>query len=133
MLKVYSVHSYVSVNNGKWYEVGSTGIAMMDETKSKEVIIDNGSFDEWCKYLQENRLDGIYYGTTFFKKKPCIITHEWYYDYYEKYTHFDTLLYKDVYKEMPNVSLNYIMENFSADKCIQYLKERGMTACPMNF
>ena len=39
--------------------------------------------------------------------------------------------YKYVYKEWKDVPLNYIMEHFSADKCIQYLKERGMSACPI--
>lgn len=130
MLKVYIVRNYVSVDGGKWYEVGNAGNTMFDDSEPKEVIINNGSFDEWYKYLQENRLDGIYCDKTFFKKKPCIITHEWSYDSYEKYTNFNTLSYKIVYKEWENVSLDYIMRNFSADKCIQYLKERG---CPMNF
>ena len=30
-----------------------------------------------------------------------------------------------------SISLDEIMKDFSADKCIQYLKERGITACPI--
>ncbi len=133
MLKVYSISHYVSVDGGKWYSVGRYGETMFDDSEPKEIIIDNGSFDEWYKYLQENSLPGIYDYKTFFKKKPCIVTHEWSYDSYTKYTNFNTLVYKTVYKELKGVSLAYIMNNFSADKCIQYLKERGITICPMNF
>ena len=74
MLKVYRVKKYVSVNNGKWYRVGQTDIKMIDESKSQEVIIDNGSFDTWYEYLQEHYLDGIYARTTFFKNKPLIVS-----------------------------------------------------------
>ena len=133
MLKVYRVNSYVSVNGGKWYRVGRTGVSMFDDSNPKEMVYANWSFNKWCEYLQQSSLGGIYYSTTFFKKKPCIVTHEYLSDSYEKYTKFDTLSYKDVCEEMPDVSLNYIMDNFPADQCIQYLKERGITTCPMNF
>lgn len=130
MLKVYSVSHYVSIDGCKWYSVGRYGQTMFDDSESKEIIIDNGSFDEWYKYLQANSLPGIYSRKTFFTKKPCIVTHEWSYDSYAKYTNFNTLVYKTVYKELKNASLAHVMKNFPADKCIQYLKERG---CPMNF
>ncbi len=133
MLKVYLLKSYVSVDGGEWYEVGDYREAMLDISKSATIAIDNKSFDKWCEFLQECRLNGIYYRTTFFRKKPCIVTQGWNYDDRETYTHFNTLSYKTVYEEMPNVSLAYIMKNFPADKCIQYLKERGITTCPMNF
>ena len=132
MLKVYRVTNYVLVNGNECYKVGRCHDTMLDNLKITTTTIDNGSFDEWCEFLQEQELDGIYYTTTFLRKKPCIVTHNWGYDDYKKYTHFDTLSYKSVYREMPDVSLNYIMRNFPADKCIQYLKERGITTCPMN-
>lgn len=133
MLKVYTVRNYVSVDGGKWYEVGTCRDVMYSNPESATIVIDNASFDEWCEFLQEQKLDGIYYTTTFFRKKPCIVTHDWSYYYdCEKYTHFNTLSYKTVYEEWENVSLAYIMKNFPADQCIQYLKERGITACPMN-
>lgn len=131
MLKVYIIKHYVSINNDKWYLVGNTKVKMLEDAQPTEVIIDKGSFEEWCEFLQKNYLDGISYQTTLFRKKPCIVTYEWSWDSYEKYTHFDTLSYKIVYKEMPDVSLNYIMREFPADQCIQYLKERGLTACPI--
>ena len=133
MLKVYTVNHYVSVDGGKWYRVGRCGETMMDDSKSTEDILDFNTFDEWCAYLQKNQLPGIYYQPTFFKKKPCIVTYEWSYDTYTKYTSFNTLSYKTVYKEYTSASLAYIMDRFSADQVIQYLKERGITTCPMNF
>ena len=133
MLKVYRVKNYVSVDGGKWYRVGETGRTMFDDSNPKEMIYDNWSFNRWCEYLQQSSLDGIYYRTTFFKKKPYIVTHWYTYDSYEKYTHFNTLSYKTVYEEMENISLADIMKDFPADQCIKYLKERGITTCPMNF
>jgi hypothetical protein len=30
-----------------------------------------------------------------------------------------------------DITMNELFEDFSADECIKYLKERGMTACPI--
>ena len=105
MLKVYHVNHYVSVDGGKWYSVGRGGETMFDDSEATEYILDYSTFDEWCEYLQKNRLPGIYYQQTFFKKKPCIVTYEWSYDSYTKYMHFNTLSYKTVYKEYEHASL----------------------------
>jgi hypothetical protein len=47
------------------------------------------------------------------------------------YTHFNTLSYKTEAEEWTDVTLDWIIKNLSADECIQYLKERGMAACPI--
>lgn len=36
-----------------------------------------------------------------------------------------------IQKEKKNVTLEWIMEHLSADKAIQFLKERGMAVCPI--
>lgn len=135
MLKVYIRRHYVSVNGGEWYEVGDCDDVMLDESESKAIVFENWSFDQWYEYLQnpDVPMHGIYASKTFFGKKPCIVTHNWCYETYEKYMRFDALSYKIAYKEVKDASLSYIMDNFPADQCIQYLKERGITTCPMNF
>ena len=130
MLKVYNVMHYVSVDGGKWCRVESNGQTMIDDSEVVENVI-NGSFEHWCEYLQARNLPGMYYKTTLFKKKPCIVTYSSSYDSVVKHTHFKNLSYKTVYKELEYVSLGDIINRYPADQAIQYLKERGINTCPI--
>lgn len=130
MLKVYTVKSYVSINEGDWQQVGRSGYIMTDNNPTEKVILNNATFDECYKYVSQHPLDGIYLSSTLFKKKPIIYIDDNHL-YEHRYDHFNTISYKYVYEEWEDVPLSYIMNNFSADKCIQYLKERGMSACPI--
>ena len=132
MLKVYTVKSYVSINGEDWWHIGCDGHIITDDNPTEKILLDNATFDECFEYIKDHHLDGIYLDYTLFRNKPIIYIGKTFPDPL-RYDHFDTISYKYVYKEWENVSLNYIMEHFSADKCIQYLKERGMSACPMNF
>ena len=114
MLKIYKVIHYVSVDYGKWLRVKSNGQTMIDDSEAIEEII-NGSFEDWCGYLQTQNFPGMYYKNTFFKKKPCIGTFSPSYDKIVKYTHFENLSYKTIYKELEYVSLGDIMNHFPAD------------------
>ena len=130
MLKVYTVKSYISINGEDWCHVGRDGRIISDENPTEKVFLDNATFNECYEYIKEHKLDGIYFSYTLFRKKPIIYISTSFYCAH-RYNHFDTISYKCVYKECKYVPLNYIMEQFSADKCIQYLKERGMSACPI--
>ena len=130
MLKVYTVKSYVSINEGDWQRVGHSGHIMTDNNPTEKVMLNNATFDECYKYVSQHSLNGIYLYSTLFKKKPIIYINDNHL-YEHRYDHFNTISYKYVYDEWKDVPLNYIMENFPADKCIQYLKERGMSACPI--
>ena len=132
MLKVYTVKSYVSINEGDWQQVGRSGYIMTDNNPTEKVILNNATFDECYKYVSQHPLDGIYLSSTLFKKKPIIYIDDRYFCEH-RYDHFNNISYKYVCEELKNVTLDCIMKKFSADKCIQYLKERGMSACPMNF
>ena len=132
MLKVYTVKSYVSINEGDWQQVGHSGYIMTDNNPTERVILNNATFDECCEYVSQHPLDGIYLSSTLFKKKPIIYIDDRYLCEH-RYDHFNTISYKYVCEQLKNVTLDCIMKKFSADKCIQYLKERGMSACPMNF
>lgn len=133
MLKVYWVYNYISVDGADWRQVGHSKYTIVDEELETELILDNASFDEVYAYLTQNPLNGLYDDTTLFKKKPKIQVD--YSDAWDAvfYRSFNTLSYKKVYEEMKNVTMSWLMEHTSADEFIQYLKERGITACPMRF
>ena len=44
---------------------------------------------------------------------------------------FSSISIIEVNEEKKNVTLEWIMEHLSADKAIQFLKERGMAVCPI--
>lgn len=131
MLKVYNVVSYVSVDGAKWRSVGYSGYCCTDEDCSVKLILDNASFAEAREYLSNNFLDGVCNSASFWILKPTItVRHRDAWDA-AVYKSFSTISYKNVYTEDKNVTLGWMMEHLSAEKVIQYLKERGMTACPI--
>ena len=133
MLKVYNVYEYISVDGREWRRVGGSGYRITDEELSDCIILDNASFDETREYVKNNYPDVMFNDETFFRHKPLIqIKYDDCWEY-ATYKHFDTLSYKRVYKERKDVTMQWLMEHASADQVIQYLKERGITTCPMNF
>lgn len=133
MLKIYKVVSYVSVDGAKWRSVGSTGHCCTDEDLDVKFILDKSSFDEAREYISAHLLDGVWNSNTFWRNKPVIAVK--YRDAWDEvvYKNFDTISYKNVYTEDKNVSLEWLMKHLTADQTIQYLKERDITTCPMNF
>ena len=130
MLKVYTVSPYVSIDGSDWQNVGSDGYAAADDNPTEKIFFENFTFEQCYEYLQEKGLDGIWRSKTFFRKRPMLYIGEWFYEA-KSYTSFNTISYKYVYEEWKSVSLEWIMKHLSADQCIQYLKERGITACPI--
>jgi hypothetical protein len=133
MLKVYYIRDYVSIDGSEWRSVGGYGEKVIDGEPENELRLDNASFNEVYEYLTRHLLSGVWNDTTFFRKKPLIqVSYNDAWDWVE-YRHFNTMSYKREYKEWKNVPLKWLMEHASADQFIQYLKERGITTCPMNF
>ena len=133
MLKVYNVHDYISIDGAKWREIGFTGYIITDKELSEIVILDHVTFDETREYLDSNWIDGMRNQETFWRRKPIIeVRYQDAWDWVD-YRRFNILSYKRKYKEWKDVSMEWLMKHASADQLIQYLKERGITACPMNF
>jgi hypothetical protein len=130
MLKVYSITDYVSIDGSDWREVGYGGHHATDK-ELPDTIVNHWSFDELLEYLGEKYLSGVKRDETLFGHKPIIYVN--YIDAWDwvEYRRFKTLSYKRTFKEWNDVTLEWIMKNLSADECIQYLKDRGMTACPI--
>ena len=133
MLKIYTVVSYVSIDGAKWRSVGQVGHYCTHEDRDVKLILDKSSFDEVREYNKSHFLDGVWNISTFWRNKPAIAIK--YRDAWDDvvYKSFDTMSYKNVYTEDKNVTLEWLMKHLTADQTIQYLKERGITACPMNF
>lgn len=133
MLKVYNIYDYVSIDGAEWRAVGGYAEKILDGEPEPDRYFDNTSFTEAYEYLSKHHLSGIYISTTVFKKKPLIEVS--YNDAWDRvvYKNFDTISYKRVYEEWKNVPLKWIIDHAPADQTIQYLKERGINTCPMNF
>ena len=138
MLKIYRVYNYVSIDGGKWRRVVNgwlkpTERKVTEESLETQHILCDASFDDAYNYLHNNRLDGVWDGSSVWGKTIFPVIKVRYNDGYDdvKYRKFNTMSYKTEYEEWKDVTLKWIMENLSADVAIQYLKERGMTACPI--
>lgn len=131
MLKVYLVTDYVSIDGADWRAVGVCGYRATEKELSSQLILDDLTFDEAYEYLSRNYLTGIYTDQTLYKHTPLIRIN--YSDAWEPvvYRRFNNMSYKTEFEEWKNVSLDWIIKNLSADQCIQYLKDRGMAACPV--
>lgn len=133
MLKVYYVCNYVSIDGAKWRAIGNCGYKVADEECGTTLVLDNASFAEAREFLSQKMLDGVWNESTYFRHKPIIAISYRDASGWVEYRHFDTMSYKREYKEYENVSFKWLTEHLTADQFIQYLKERGITTCPMNF
>ena len=130
MLKVYTVKSYVSIDGGDWKQVGPVGYTATANKPTEKIIFENFTLEQCHDYLKEKRLDGVWHSYTYFRKKPMLYIGDGSLSA-KAYYSFNTITYKYVYKEWESVSLEWIMKHLSAEKAIQYLKERGITTCPI--
>jgi hypothetical protein len=126
MLKAYKVYTYITVDNKYKYEPLRYSIGLTDDFKPK-VTTQTYTFQE----LIDNNAEGIDYvitGKTFFLKIPYIKIQHWPEDGF--HYNFDSITIEKHYVPW-NITMNELFEDFSADQCIQYLKDRGITACPI--
>ena len=131
MLKVYNVYDRVSIDGAKWRTVGGYGYRVTDEEVKNKLVLDNVTFDEAREFLSQNILSGVWNDSTFFRNKPTVVVS--YNDGWDpvSYRHFDTMSYKREFVEDKNVTFEWMTQHLSAEQLIQYLKERGITTCPI--
>ena len=133
MLKVYMETTRIIVDDKHYHLVSHREVAL-DTEPTEIVLLDNASFEEVCTYLSEHHpftMRHIQTRRPLGRIKSEIHIEDMYSHNPVVYKHFDKLTYKTSYTEHKSVTLNWIMEHLSADQCIQYLKDRGMTACPI--
>ena len=130
MLKSYKYKLQISLNGDDWRTIDTGETKLREEQAPEKMLIENYSFTEAHEWLLHNWHSHFDAGYTLFKKKPKIKIQYGYYTI-ETYKSFDTLSIRAIYEERP-ITLGEL-QNEDAELVIQYLKERGITACPMNF
>ena len=135
MLKVYEAKYYVSIDGGEFRQVEERcyPYVLRNDNEPKALFLPAMTFQEFYEYIKTHPLSGVNYGKSIFGKPYIQAMYDWSWDSYETYYAFKTISYRRVFEECTNMTLSEIFKNFPADQCIQYLKERGVTTCPMNF
>lgn len=126
MLKAYKVKTYIAVNDKPKQRIFGIGYGLT-EGDLPDIATTICSFQD-CFDTQLPTL-AIKTGTTFFRKRPYVeIEYAW--DKWDRYYDFDSITIEKCY-EPYNITLDELIKDYSADQCIQYLKERGITTCPI--
>lgn len=128
MLNVYKKQTYVSVNQEEWIQVGYSPLVLIDEEEATEkMILQNVSFKDCCDFLQTQTIRGFHMNKTRITKKPIIVLGDGWGNYhYKEYKKFNSISCKYVYTLMSSITLEYIIKHYSANKVIQYIKERDL-------
>ena len=143
MKKFYRVYTVVKYQKKDYTVDCSSGWAYLEEDEIKNFMVEEilDSWEKLKKFAIED-IHGIHthLNKTFFKKTEYISlrTDFWWSDGYIKifekdFTNDLIIRYND-YKEITNLdcySLKEIMERTSANDFIKYLKDNGITTCPM--
>lgn len=130
MLKSYKYRLQISLNGADWCTIDWGYTGLREEHELTRTFIENYSFAEAHEWLLHNKHDHTVAGYTLFKKRPKIKIQYGYYTT-ETYTKFNTISIRVIYEEYHMTMRELWNEN--AELVIQYLKERGITVCPMNF
>lgn len=126
MLKAYKVSTYISVNNEPKCEVFGIGHGLTEDELSRVVTTTYSFKDCFEKKLPT---PAIKTGITSFRKRPYVeVEYSW--SEVDRYYNFDFITVERHY-EPYNITLDELFKDYSADKSIQYLKERGMNTCPI--
>ena len=126
MLKAYKVRTYISINNKPKFETFRVGRGLTEDELPR-VVTTSWSFQDALN--QKLPTPDVKTGTTLFRKRPYITVEETWCDT-RRYYNFDALTVERHY-EPYDITLDELFKSYSADECIQYLKERGMTTCPI--
>lgn len=135
MLKIYRTYLQYHTDDGDWDRFGYSGWLCEEESnvEASKSIIENANFKQAFEHFENSPIHGVVACRTYFKHRPYIcligagfVEHT---NLYQK--DFTSLSIRKITEENKNVTLEWIMKHLSAEETIQYLKERGMTICPI--
>lgn len=127
MLQAYKVTTYITVDGERQHMLYDTKVILVEEFGLK-TIEEVYTFDEIVKNKAAD-LNHIIVGKDWLFRRPYVkICYSWCHE--ELHYHFNTLTVEKCYTPC-DITMNDLFDCFPIDKCIQYLKERGMTACPI--
>lgn len=128
MLKSYKYKLQISLNGDVWNTIHIGDTELREEHELTRVFIENYSFTEAHSWMLRNLHNNWSAEYTLFKKRPKIkIQYGW--STIETYKSFDSLSIRAIYEERP-ITIKEL-QNEDVELVIQYLKERGITACPI--
>lgn len=126
MLNAYKVRTYISIDNKPKKQILRIGYGLTEDELPR-VVTTSWSFQD-C-FDKQLPTPAVKTGTTIFLNRPYVeVEYAW--DDVDGYYNFDSITIERHY-EPYDVTLNELFDNYSADECIQYLKDRGMTTCPI--
>lgn len=139
MLKIYTVSQQFKIDDKDWQECGEKGWVCREESSVAPETFRANCVDwhEMARLIETSPygwFDGLVTDKTFFRKRPYIRAfrcgwHDETWRFFPK--DFNTISYRVLYEERSYVSMKWIFEHLSADKAVQYFKERGMNVCPI--
>ncbi len=131
MLKPCKVTYYVSINGSPKRKLWTTkyGLTKYELPHSFEY---GQSFANIINCGSRAFAPDVYIGTTLFRKRPYVEI-RYNRDDEESYYGFDEIRIEERVEPWEQATLKDIHDYSTAEQFIQYLKERGITTCPMNF
>ena len=132
MLQAWEFEIEVKINDRDWEGTSFIGWDLKEKIpKTYETIVENLSFEDFYKYQLKEMIPGFTLDETLFRKRKSIFYRARWNTEGERFCENDiqsiSIRYHNYIKK---VSLKEIFEHCTADKTIQYLKERGLTTCP---
>lgn len=126
MLKAYKVRTNISVDGQPMKSIFRIGYGLTEDELPRTVTT-TWSFQD-C-FDQKVPTPAIKTDVTLFRKRPYVnVEYEW--DDVDRYYNFDSIVVERRY-EPYDITLNELFKEYSAEEAIQYLKDRGMTICPI--
>lgn len=132
MLQAWEFEIEVKINNKDWRGTSFYGWNLEEEVpETYESIVENLSFEDFYNYQLKEMIPCFALDETFFRKRKRIFFRpRWSLEgeiFFEKDIESISVRYHNYSK---TVSLKEIFEHCTADKAIQYFKERGLNICP---
>lgn len=127
MLKPYKVHTYVFVNDGAKRQIQCVGYGL---TEDESLNVSETSYTFQEALTKELPTPYITTGETPFLKRPYVkIQYSWCDE--DTYYNFDHITIQRWKMPWTDATLKDIHDYSTAEQFIQYLKERGITTCPV--
>lgn len=134
MLKIYKTYLQYQTDGGTWERFGYSGWVCEEESnvEASKAIIENENFNQAFEHFENYPIHSVIACRTYFRHRPyiCLIGAGFAEPTNLYQEDFTSLSIRKITEENQYVTLEWIMKHLSAEKTIQYLKERGMTICP---
>ena len=135
MLKIFKTYLQYQIDGGRWERFGYSGWLCEEErnVELQKTIIENASFKQAFEHFENCPSHNVISCRTYIRHRPyiCLIGAGFAEPTNLYQNNFTSLSIKKITEENKDVTLEWIIEHLSAEKTIQYLKERGLNICPI--